>query len=58
VGDKLLSAFSINLGLEESTVRNSLGGENMEIELKINNTRHALNQRWRWECCLIQTCLR
>lgn len=36
VVDKLLSAFSINLGLEESTVRNALGGENMDIELKIN----------------------
>jgi flavonol synthase len=36
VVDKLLSAFSINLGLEESTVRNALGGENMEMELKIN----------------------
>eukprot|EP00253_Pinus_taeda_P015924 PITA_15924 len=36
VVDKLLSAFSINLGLEESTARNALGGENMEMELKIN----------------------
>lgn len=36
VVDKLLAAFSTNLGLEESTVKNALGGENLEMELKIN----------------------
>eukprot|EP00253_Pinus_taeda_P019060 PITA_19060 len=36
VVDKLLSAISLNLGLEDSTVRKALGGENLELELKIN----------------------
>ena len=34
--DKLLAAFSMNLELEESTLKNALGGENLELELKIN----------------------
>lgn len=36
VVEKLLSAISLNLGLEDSTVRKALGGENLELELKIN----------------------
>ena len=36
VVEKLLSAFSVNLGLEEPTMRNALGGEDLEMELKIN----------------------
>nr|ABK26641.1 unknown [Picea sitchensis] len=36
VVDKLLAAFSIDLGLEKSTVKDALGGENLEMELKIN----------------------
>ena len=34
--DKLLAVFSINLELKESTLKNAMGGENMELELKIN----------------------
>nr|ARQ79445.1 flavanone 3-hydroxylase [Nelumbo nucifera] len=34
--DKLLELLSRGLGLEEKTLRSSLGGEEMEIEMKIN----------------------
>ncbi|GLJ48190.1 hypothetical protein SUGI_1017660 [Cryptomeria japonica] len=36
VVDKLLSALSINLGLQECSLKEAIGGENMEMEMKIN----------------------
>lgn len=36
VVNKLLAALSINLGMEESAMKEALGGENLEMEMKIN----------------------
>ncbi|GLJ48193.1 hypothetical protein SUGI_1017710 [Cryptomeria japonica] len=36
VGDKLLSALSINLGVQACSLKEAIGGEDMEMEMKIN----------------------
>ncbi|GLJ48191.1 hypothetical protein SUGI_1017670 [Cryptomeria japonica] len=36
VVDKLLSALSINLGVQECSLKEAIGGEDMEMEMKIN----------------------
>eukprot|EP01018_Ginkgo_biloba_P036003 Gb_24113 [translate_table: standard] len=36
VVNKLLAVLSINLGLQESALKGELGGENLEMEMKIN----------------------